>query len=212
VFFQSTGMLDQNGLLWEHALYWLTRNEESAKQFESLAHDRLADIPEVRNSIGRQLVERLRENVQATRLQELLSHAMEVMDPDGRSRQVAEAIYPSRSDIVRAISAGHEIGSHGHQHYKRVNVTRDIFEADLRKSVDILKSLSGADPKAYSYPFNSYDAHDDEICARYFEQGCILDSARLTRQSPAMWLPRNPWYGPAKNRLRQRRWLLTGTL
>jgi peptidoglycan/xylan/chitin deacetylase (PgdA/CDA1 family) len=212
VLFQTTGMLDAQELIWEHALYWLTRDDESARQFELLAHERLADVAGVRNAVGRELVVLLREHAPAARLIELLSQAMEVMDPAGRSQQIAKTIYPSPADVIRASDAGHGIGSHGHRHFKRLNVPGDVFEADLAKSFEVLTGLPGVKPTAFSYPFNSYAVHDDETCSRYFAQVFTSDRARITRHSSPMWLPRYSWYGPAKNQRRKARWLLTGSI
>jgi peptidoglycan/xylan/chitin deacetylase (PgdA/CDA1 family) len=121
-------------------------------------------------------------------------------------------LYPTSAQLREARQRGHEIGSHGHRHYKRSNISDATFESELAASSSTLESILGEKPLAFSYPFNSYLPGDDAICARHFSQAVTVDKHRIDRDTNPLWLPRFTWPGPAKSALRQRRWLLTGRI
>lgn len=53
-------------------------------------------------------------------------------------------------ELIRDIVArGHELGSHGYDHTKVDQQTRDEFLADVRKTKSILEDISGAEVKGY---------------------------------------------------------------
>lgn len=53
-------------------------------------------------------------------------------------------------DLVREIVArGHEIGSHGYDHTKVDQQSRDAFSEDVRKTKSILEDISGVEVKGY---------------------------------------------------------------
>jgi polysaccharide deacetylase family protein (PEP-CTERM system associated) len=55
--------------------------------------------------------------------------------------------------IVRKLfEAGHEIASHGYSHKLVYSMTPDEFEADLKKSINILEDITGAKVKGYRAP------------------------------------------------------------
>ncbi len=57
------------------------------------------------------------------------------------------------SKIVEEIlKDGHEIGSHGHSHELVYKMNEETFERDLRKSIEVLKSITGFSPKSYRAP------------------------------------------------------------
>jgi polysaccharide deacetylase family protein (PEP-CTERM system associated) len=61
-------------------------------------------------------------------------------------------------ELVRTIhEAGHEVGSHGYWHRKVFLQTPAEFEADIRRSREVLKSVLGFPPKAYRAPEWSID-------------------------------------------------------
>src|ERR1041385_5963481 len=189
-FFQTTGLVDANELLWEHELYWHTRDDEHAARFAAS-------------------VEHLREEVAPEVLAPLLAAARD--DPAAMS-EAARALYPTSDQLRAARRKGHEIGSHGHHHYKRVNISAETFESVLRTSAERLEAILGERAGAFSYPFNSYVDGDAAICARHFAQAVTVDKKRITRDSDPFSLPRFTWPGPSRNAMRQRRWILTGRI
>lgn len=199
-FFQVTSLIDSDRLLWEHALYWHTRDDTHAKRFAELARQ-FFDVPP-------DPVEFLRECVAPDRLEPLLDAA----GPAEEMSDMARALYPTSEQLRQARRQGHEIGSHGHRHFKRANIDADVFESELATSSAAIEAAIGEMPRAFSYPFNSYQPGDDAICARYFSQAATVDKQRIDRDSNPLWLPRYTWPGPSKNALRRRRWLLTGTI
>lgn len=55
--------------------------------------------------------------------------------------------------LIREVHrAGHEIASHGHGHERLTQITPERFEADVRKSVEILTDLVGERPIGYRAP------------------------------------------------------------
>jgi len=132
--------------------------------------------------------------------------------PSEAMSRLARELYPTSGQLREARRRGHEIASHGHRHYKRANIDDALFESELAASSAAIESILGERPGAFSYPFNSYRQGDDAICARYFAQAVTVDKRRIERDTNPLWLPRFTWPGPAKNALRQRRWLLTGTI
>jgi peptidoglycan/xylan/chitin deacetylase (PgdA/CDA1 family) len=56
--------------------------------------------------------------------------------------------------MTRAIlSAGHEVGAHGHLHEKLASLTPDEEESILRKSLTILEEITGQRPTGYRAPW-----------------------------------------------------------
>lgn len=209
VFFQSTGMLAGEELVWEHALYWYGAHPSLAPRLEELARQRL-DLPADLRGAG--LIAQLRDGTPVARVRELLAELAERWDTARELAAAADRLYPSGDHLRRAREAGHELGSHGHHHVPRCNVSPAAFEAELSRSAVRLEQLLGEAPRAFSYPFNSHRPGDGEICGRHYLQVATVDGALVTRATPALDLPRFTWPGPHANRLRRRRWLCTGTL
>ena len=46
----------------------------------------------------------------------------------GALATAAERLYPSAAHLRRAREAGHELGSHGHQHVPRCSISPEAFE------------------------------------------------------------------------------------
>lgn len=212
VFFQATGMIGAYRLIWEHALYWLIRNAETAAAFTQLAHQTLGGIPGLTQRAGAHLVEFMREELSPELIEKLLARAKETPGLEDELREAAQTIYAQPSQVKRAHDLGHEIGSHGHQHLKRRNIDDDTFESELARSVAVLTEINGVPPKAFSYPFNSYLSSDHKMCSKYFAQAATVNKDLIFRDSQQMWLPRFTWPGKTKNSKRQRRWLLTGKI
>lgn len=211
VFFQTTGMLERPGLLWEHALYWRTRDAASRTRFAAFVngYDASLVLPGLETRAG---VSRLRNGASSVRLEELLLAARETLGEEAKMAAAAVAVYPGPEHVRRARDTGHEIGSHGHRHYRRATIDEKTFETDLARSRAVLTELLGTPPRAYSYPFDSWLEDDDSIVSRHFDQAATVRGRRIERDTDPMWLPRFTWPGPAKNSLRLRRWLLRGTI
>ncbi len=203
-FFQSTALIDAEELLWEHALYWLAFDPQLSSKFWSLV------MSLGWQSVQRGQVDTIRDHVHPDKIMQCI-HVFGQMHP-GVSKQMmrkARQLYPLTADVYRANREGHEIASHGHQHWLRSMVSDGEFECDLKVS---LKKLQGLEVQAqsFSYPFNSYLEQDKKLVGRHFDFVATVDGGAINKQSNHLALPRNTWPGPAKNRLRQRRWLLTG--
>lgn len=204
VFFQVTGLVDARVLLWEHALYWHTRDEEAAGRLLAAVREARPDLARGA-STGRQLAIRLRERVSSPEVERLLRAARVSGEPE-----IAARLYPTAAMLREARDRGHEIGSHGHGHYKRDTVDEATFETDLARSAHELERLLGEPPAAFSYPFNSHRPGDDAIVGRHFQQAITVDRRRIERGADPYRLSRFNWPGHPRSGLRHRRWLLTG--
>ncbi|MCP9784706.1 polysaccharide deacetylase family protein [Cyanobium sp. N5-Cardenillas] len=209
VFFQSTAMQAGGELVWEHALYWYGAHPTLALRLAELARQRL-DLPA--DLEGEALIARLRDGTPVATVRELLSELGERWGTTDELVAAADRLYPSEAHLRRARDAGHEIGSHGHHHVPRCNISAAEFEQELIRSSAVLGRVLGQPPQSFSYPFNSHLPGDAEICGRHYLQVATVDAALVTPATPALDLPRFTWPGPHANRLRRRRWLCTGTL
>jgi len=94
--------------------------------------------------------------------------------------------YPS---LIREILAsGHEIASHGYSHRKADVLTREAFESDIRRSLDILESIASAKVIGYRAPSFCLTPAHEEIFDALLKNGIKYDSS-LYPQSL------NPSYG-----------------
>lgn len=211
VFFQTTGMLERPGLVWEHALYWRTRDAGSRSRFASFVngYDPSLVPPGLETRAG---VARLRAGASSVALERLLDAAEAALGETAEMAAAAVAAYPGPDHVRRARNAGHEIGSHGHRHYRRATIDAETFEADLVRSRAVLTDLLGEPPRAFSYPFDSRLEGDDAIVGRHFEQAATVAGRRIEPDADPLRLPRFTWPGSAPNALRRRRWLLTGSI
>ena len=95
----------------------------------------------------------------------------------------------------------------------RVNISPSLFESDLSRSRELLTDILGEAPGSYSYPFSSHLEGDEDMCAKFFKMAAIVvQRERITKEMNSYRMPRFTWPGPARNWLRQRRWLLSGTI
>jgi peptidoglycan/xylan/chitin deacetylase (PgdA/CDA1 family) len=209
VFFQSTGMLAGEDLVWEHALYWYGDHPDLSHHLADLACRQLGFPPDL---AGEELIVTLRDRTPIDQVRALLAAMADRWGTGADLAAVAERIYPLPADLRRASQAGHELGSHGHHHYPRRNISAQTFEAELAHSSAILGGILGEVPQSFSYPFNSHLPGDEEICGRHFTQVATVDAALISPTTAPMALPRFTWPGPHRNGLRRRRWLWTGTM
>jgi peptidoglycan/xylan/chitin deacetylase (PgdA/CDA1 family) len=209
VFFQSSGMLAGQELIWEHSLYWYGHHPEFAPHLADLARRELGLPASLQ---GAELIARLRDHTPIDQVRGLLAALAERWGTRADLAAVAKRIYPTPADLRRASQAGHEVGSHGHHHYPRGSISDHDFETELIDSAAILAGILGEAPRSFSYPFNSHLAGDEQICGRHFSQVATVDAALITPATSPLALPRFTWPGPHRNRLRRRRWLWTGTM
>lgn len=209
VFFQCTAMIDGDHLIPEHALYWLVYESNFAEELFQIA--RSSNWPGAHGAGA--------ESAQATVhrwLREVASSSMldvvEQMAECYPSQEIAASLYPRTADIRRASAGGHEIGSHGHYHLHRQSLDARGFERELATSSEHIRAVTGTRPATFAYPFSACLPGDRDTCGRYFPQAAIVGEALIEPDSDPLRLPRFTWPGPARNRLRQRRWLLTGTI
>lgn len=207
VFFQTSGLVSTRELIWEHALYWFTRDARAQARFAELARGWPAATASPAGAAAG-----LAERLSGPRIEELLVEARASLGDAAEERALAARAYPSAELVLRARDLGHEIGSHGHAHYRRATLDDAAFEADLARSVRTLTDLLGAPPAAYSYPFDSHRPGDEAIVGRYFRQAATVAKRPIERHTDPLWIPRFTWPGHPRNALRERRWLLTGTI
>jgi peptidoglycan/xylan/chitin deacetylase (PgdA/CDA1 family) len=211
-FFQSTAMVDADDLLWEHRLYWHTRDDAHAAAFRQVALSAMAHDARLQALSADRLVVHLREATAPEACERVLAAADAGAADANESMAVARLIYPTAAQLRHAQSLGHEIGSHGHRHYKRASISASLFEYELMVSSELLQRILGVPPTSFSYPFDSHLPADADVCRKYFSVAATVAKQRITRDTDRMWMPRFTWPGPTRNPFRRRRWLLTGTI
>ncbi len=76
-------------------------------------------------------------------------------------------------DLIREIdNRGHEIASHSYAHLDIRKVTKEKFEEDLKKSIDILENITGKKILGFRAPYFSIDKKSFwamEILSKYFK-------------------------------------------
>jgi len=210
-FFQTTALVDATDLLWEHKLYWYTRSDEMTARFVTLAADCLAK-PEYLSYGASELVKTLREGVPFVDCQRVINAADERLSSLAERAAIAALIYPSTVQVRSAAHNGHEIASHGHQHFFRASVTRTEFSDDLKRSAQILADITGTDPKTYSFPFDNWTSDDQSTVLEVFKAASTVSKQPILRDGRRTLLPRFTWPGAARNAFRHRRWLVTGMI
>jgi len=209
VLFQSTALIDAPTLIWEHSLYWHAHDPELAQALEALAHERL---PASRGLVGDALVAHLRSAEPMPDVEALLAEATARAGIEEELAQVARQLYPTAADLMATRRGRHEIGSHGHHHYPRHGLDAEGFAHELIRSSQAIEQVMGKAPRAFSYPFNSYQSGDAERCSRHYVQVATVDAQLISLDTPPLAIPRFTWPGPLRNKLHVRRWLWTGKL
>ena len=62
--------------------------------------------------------------------------------------QLPGRLYPSAEQVRGARHVGHEIGCHGHLHFKRANIPVALFRSDLERSKAVLADILGEAPRS----------------------------------------------------------------
>jgi peptidoglycan/xylan/chitin deacetylase (PgdA/CDA1 family) len=207
--FQISSLVGADELNWEHALYFLQRDDERAARFRRLAAERL---PEARGVPDGAFDDRLRFAAPQAAVERLLADALESFGDRQAAAEAARDLYPQADDLRRTAVDGFEIGSHGARHLPRTRLDDAEFERDLADSRQALAALVGAAPECYSFPYGLHREGDEAICRRHYRQAAVVRPRPIERDSSPWELPRATWPGPARNGLRLRRWLLRGRI
>lgn len=212
VFFQTSGLVDGAEQIWEHALYWLGRDESGRHKLAQIANDVLQRLGLAVAARSDSVIVDLRERTPWTVTRAILAEALAepgaAPPPDMPAR-----LYPTSAQVRNAHALRHEIGNHGHQHLRRANVDAETFRADLLEAQAKLTQVLGAAPLSYSFPFSSHVAGDEAICREAgLDLAATVERDRDIALPMPYLVPRYTWPGPARNRMRQRRWLITGTI
>jgi peptidoglycan/xylan/chitin deacetylase (PgdA/CDA1 family) len=213
VFFQTSGLIDAQELIWEHRLYWYSRNDQVATRLLRLSNAVLASSGLAPIDHQDRVVDNLREQIPFAITADILRRASTDAALNDSMPQLPGRLYPTAEQVRGARRAGHEIGCHGHLHFKRANIPVALFCSDLNHSKAVLTNILGEVPASYSFPFSSFGASDTEICRALFDVAATVERNRLIeRPADRVLAPRFTWPGPARNGFRKRRWLLTGTI
>jgi polysaccharide deacetylase family protein (PEP-CTERM system associated) len=90
-----------------------------------------------------------------------------------------------RPNLVRRVAAaGHEIGSHGHQHRQVMQMTRGEFRADVTRSLRVIEDASGCRVEGYRAPYFSIKAGVQWPIEILAEAGVRYDASILAIDRP----------------------------
>ncbi|MGI0060092.1 MAG: polysaccharide deacetylase family protein, partial [Nitrosotalea sp.] len=103
-------------------------------------------------------------------------------------------IVEKHPDLIEEIkSKGHEIASHGYLHKDLRKMTKEEFESDLVKSLDIIRKISGEKVLGFRAPYFSIDKKNFwafEIMKKYLS----YDSSIFPVKTPLYGIPEAPRY------------------
>lgn len=208
VIFQTSGCVDAAAMNWEHALYWHARSDASWEKVRFALGATFPGMPRRRG----EAVPWLRGNCSSRSVEGILEVAGREEPAAEEAGRLAAELYPTAEEVASTARAGHEIGSHGHRHYRRSTVDAATFEEELVASKESLSRVTVVAPEAFAYPFGSFLPGDDEICRRHYRQAAVVDGRIMRRSDDPYRMSRCTWPGPARNAMRKRRWLLTGRI
>ncbi len=209
VFFQSTAMTQSSKLIWQHFVFELIRDDEGYEKLSSLCHQLIPKHMEKARLRGESLAYYLVEELPQERAEMIMQEARKFSSSDKEEAR-ARSLYPSEEEIKEAHKNGHEIACHGHVHLKRSNVSTAQFEADLMLSIQKIRSCTGEEPISYAFPHGNYYEQDIAIVSKYFSFVATVESGIITPETNKLKLPRFYWGKSQRNRVRKKRWLLTG--
>ncbi len=210
VFFQTTGIVNAESLLWAHTIFWHCRDKENYQKFLAVCRECFPEKIRDMENRSLNLAYYLTEEVGHSKALQALRLAQEIF-PKSIERELSNKLYPDVKDIQEAHAAGHEIACHGDQHLKRESISWDVFENDLQVSVEKITKWTGQAPKTYAYPHGNFFETDNGVVSKYFSQVVTVQQGIISKDAMPLNLNRFYWAGPPKNELRRKRWLLTGT-
>jgi len=200
--FQCSAMLKGEPLIWEHQLYFLWFHHEHGYEFRLLAAQH--GWPKTHSEVCQQ--------ISPEKIIELMSQFLNIYpDVKQQASEIANDLYPDTRDIKNFSEAGGEVGSHGDQHFPRGSISQQEFARELGKSKQKLQEIVGQGD-SFSFPFDEYQDGDDELCRPHYKAVANVAGGFVTAGTSLFGVPRNTFPGKAKNKLRHRRWLLTGKI
>ena len=134
VFFQTSGLVDGQELIWEHRLYWYSRNDQLVARLLRHANEVLTEkrLPPIAHQ--NDVVPTLREQIPFAVTADILERASADAMLTDSMPHLPGRLYPASDQVRGARRAGHEIGCHGHLHFKRANISVALFRSDLERS------------------------------------------------------------------------------
>jgi len=200
--FQCSAMVSTSVLIWEHQLYLLSYDERFSQEFTTFLNG---------NTNWPESCEQIRKCIHPNEIIATIEQYL-LMKPEVALifKELAKELYPQNSHLQTAVCEGHEVASHGDSHYQRSVISQEELIVELETSLKKLKKASSQEVTAFSHPFNSYISGDVNIINRYYSMVATVDGGSIDKTTNMMAIPRNTFPGAAKNKLRQRRWLLTG--
>src|SRR5262249_24395909 len=108
--------------------------------------------------------------------------------------QLPGRLYPTAEQVRGARRAGHEIGCHGHLHFKRANIPVALFRSDLEHSKAELTDILGEAPASFSFPFSDFGPGDAKICRMLFDVAATVERKRVIKHpADGVLAPRFAW-------------------
>jgi len=200
--FQCAAMLSGQPMLWEHQLYLLFFHPEYGDHFRAQVSSK-TNWPNICSAI--------RESVHPNKITDFIASFVSTRsDLLEEMQNLSHTLYPQHEHLQQAQRNGHEIASHGDQHWPRSLISENEFFQELLNSRKKLDDILDSPVKAFSYPFNDYHEGDAALCSKVFELVATVDGGAVDSRTPLKKIPRNTFPGTAKNKLRRRRWLYTG--
>lgn len=93
--------------------------------------------------------------------------------------------------IEKICSLGHEIGSHGYAHLDLRKISKDTFEFDLKKSIQILEKISNEKVLGFRAPFFSVNSKNTWVFD-ILEKHVKYDSSVFPVRTPLYGIPHAP--------------------
>ena len=184
VFFVTSGLMEAVECNWDHQICWYLSQSAARDVATRLVKD---VVGEVVNSRG--VAWTWRHLLTPVQVRPILHRLREQFGPIPVSEQTG--LYGTWDDLRKAVSAGHEIGSHTVNHPMRHTLTQSEFETELVESKQCLERHLGSPVTSFSFPFNSFLFSDAELCQRCgYSAVATVESGRLNRKSSLLEIPR----------------------
>ena len=143
VFFITASLPERDTLLWEHLLFWLT------------------SVPQYDTALKQQLLEKLDSPLENLSTAELARNYASPKLIDMCLEKVVRSIpvnsipnptilYATWNLIRDAATAGHQIGTHTTSHRMRHTMTKEQFQLEFERSMEILSEKLEVSPTAFS--------------------------------------------------------------
>ena len=84
------------------------------------------------------------------------------------------------------------IGNHSHSHDYLINFSYEMFEKDIKKSIELFKTNLGYNPAFFSYPFGEWSSSQKNFISQYFDFAFGQHSGVIDLNKDKFELPRFP--------------------